>query len=283
MPGKTSLSRTITIIVLAAAVLLLTLGQRGNLAALQDVLSTVMTPLQQGLAELIPKVSDAREIAPQALLDRNATLVAENTLLRSQNVRLEEAAAERDMLAELLDFGRKHHEHTYLAAKVIGQDPTAFLQFIILNQGTTAGVQRGMPVVTQSGLLGIINEATPLASKVLLVNSSQMAVNVRLQPSRATGVLFGQSSNDMRLRFIPLDANLQAGDIAVTSGLGGTLPSGIPVGSVASVRKRAYDVFQEAEVIPEVDFRSIEIALIITEFLPTDLSPLLGTQEPLTQ
>ena len=69
MPGKTSLSRTITIIVLAAAVLLLTLGQRGNLAALQDVLSTVMTPLQQGLAELIPKVSDAREIAPQALLD----------------------------------------------------------------------------------------------------------------------------------------------------------------------------------------------------------------------
>ena len=77
MPGKTSLSRTSTIIVLAAAVLLLTLGQRGNLAALQDVLSTVMTPLQQGLVELIPKVSDAREIAPQALLDRNATLVAE--------------------------------------------------------------------------------------------------------------------------------------------------------------------------------------------------------------
>ena len=49
------------------------------------------------------------------------------------------------------------------------------------------------------------------------------------------------------------------------------------------MRKRAYDVFQEAEVIPEVDFHSIEIALIITEFLPTDLSPLLGTQEPLTQ
>ena len=283
MPGNTSLRRTIAIIVLLAAALLLTLGQGGNLSTLQNVLSTVMTPLQQGLAELSPKFSDAKEVSPQALLDRNATLVAENTLLRSQKVRLEEAAAERDMLGELLDFKRKNYEHTYLTVKVIGQDPTAFLQFIILDKGTTSGVQRGMPVVTQSGLLGIINEATPRASKVLLVNSSEMAVNVRLQPSRATGVLFGQSSNDMRLRFIPLDANLQSGDIAVTSGLGGTLPAGIPVGTVVSVRKRAYDVFQEAEVIPVVDFHSIEIALIITEFLPTDLSPLLGTQEPATQ
>ena len=283
MPGNASLSRTAIVVVLVAAALLLTLGQQGDLSPLRNILSAVMTPLQQGLAEVSPKLSDTNPVSPQALLDRNATLVAENTLLRSETVRLEEAAAERDMLAELLDFRRENYEHTYLTAKVIGQDPTAFLRFLILNQGTTNGVQRGMPVVTRAGLVGIINEATPLASKVLLVNSAQMAVNVRLQRSRATGVLFGQASSDMRLRFVPLDADLQAGDIAVTSGLGGTLPAGIAVGKVASVRSRAYDVFQEAEVIPVVDFISMEIVLIISEFIPTDLDPLLGTQEPGTQ
>ncbi len=274
------MSRTaIAVLIMAAALLLLALGQRGELTPLRNLLSTMITPLQEGLAEMRPTIPEAALISPQVLLDRNATLVAENELLRSEAVRLHEAYAERDMLAKLLDFERANYEHTYLTAEVIGHDPSAFLQFIIINRGTTSGVQRSMPVVTHSGLVGVITEATPRASKVLLVNSAQMAVNVRLQQSRATGVLFGQASSDLRLRFVPLDTELAAGDIAVTSGLGGTLPTDIPVGEVASVRRRAYDVFQEAEVLPMVDFSTLEVVLVITKFTPTDLDPLLATPE----
>ena len=265
---------------MAAALLLLALGQQGQLGQLQNMLSTVLTPLQEGLAEMAPVIPVDEQVAPQALLDHNATLIAENARLRSEAMRLREAIAERDMLAELLDFERENYEHTYLTAEVIGRDPSAFLQFLILNKGTTSGVQRGMPVVTGAGLAGVISEATPRASKVLMVNSAQMAVNVRLQESRATGVLFGQASSDLRLRFVPLDADLSAGNLAVTSGLGGTLPADIPVGEVASVRRRAYDVFQEAEVLPMVDFSRLELVLIITDFTPTDLNPLLATAEP---
>ena len=281
MRRHASLSRTaIAIVLVAAALLLLALEQQGQLGQLQNLLSTVLTPLQEGLAELAPVIPADEQVAPQALLDRNATLAAENARLRSEAVRLREAVAERDMLAELLDFERENYGHTYLTAEVIGRDPSAFLQFLILNKGTTSGVQRGMPVVTGAGLAGVISEATPRASKVLMVNSAQMAVNVRLQESRATGVLFGQASSDLRLRFVPLDADLSAGNLAVTSGLGGTLPADIPVGEVASVRRRAYDVFQEAEVLPTVDFTALEVVLVITGFTPTDLDPLLGTSEP---
>jgi rod shape-determining protein MreC len=281
MRRHASLSRTaIAIVLVAAALLLLALGQQGQLGQLQNLLSTVLTPLQEGLAELAPVIPADEQVAPQALLDRNATLAAENARLRSEAVRLREAVAERDMLAELLNFERENYGHTYLTAEVIGRDPSAFLQFLILNKGTTSGVQRGMPVVTGAGLAGVISEATPRASKVLMVNSAQMAVNVRLQESRATGVLFGQASSDLRLRFVPLDADLSAGNLAVTSGLGGTLPADIPVGEVASVRRRAYDVFQEAEVLPMVDFSRLELVLIITDFTPTDLNPLLATAEP---
>jgi rod shape-determining protein MreC len=281
MRRHASLSRTaIAIVLVAAALLLLALEQQGQLGQLQNLLSTVLTPLQEGLAEMAPVIPVDEQVAPQALLDRNTTLVAENARLRSEAVRLREAVTERDMLAELLDFKRENYEHTYLTAKIIGHDPSAFLEFLILNKGTTSGVQRDMPVVTGAGLAGVISEATPRASKVLLVNGAQMAVNVRLQESRATGVLFGQASRDLRLRFVPLDADLSAGNLAVTSGLGGTLPAGIPVGEVASVRRRAYDVFQEADVLPMVDFSRLELVLIITDFTPTDLNPLLATAEP---
>lgn len=281
MRRNASLSSTaVAIVLMATAVLLLALGQQGKITPLRDLLSSVLTPLQEGLIEIAPALPDTKPVFPQALLNRNATLVAENTRLRSEAVRLREASAERDMLAQLLDFKRENYEHTYLTAEIIGRDTSAFLQFLILNKGTTSGVQRGMPVVTRAGLAGIISEATPRASKVLLVNSAQMAVNVRLHPSRATGVLFGQSSSDLRLRFVPLDANLDAGDLAVTSGMGGTLPADIPVGEVASVRRRGYDVFQEAEVLPIVDFSALEVVLVITDFTPTDLDPLLATSEP---
>ena len=275
------MSRTaVAILVIAAALLLLALRQQRQFIPLRNLLSNVLTPLQEGLSEIAPALPDSKPVAPQTLLDRNATLVAENMRLRSEAVHLREAAADRDMLAELLDFKREYYEHNYLIAEVIGRDTSAFLQFLILNKGTTNGVQRGMPVVTRAGLAGIISEATPRACKMLLVNSAQMAVNVRLHPSRATGVLFGQTSNDLRLRFVPLDADLTAGDLAVTSGLGGTLPADIPVGEVASVRRRAHDVFQEAEVIPIVDFSTLEMVLVITGFTPTDLDPLLATSEP---
>ncbi len=167
MRRYSSLSRTaIAIVLVAAALLLLALGQQGQLGTLQNLLSTVLTPLQEGLAEMAPVILMDEQVAPQALLDRNATLVAKNARLRSEAVRLHEAVAERDMLAELLDFERENYEHTYLTAEVIGRDPSAILQFLILNKGTTSEVQRGMPVVTGAGLVGVISEATPRASKV---------------------------------------------------------------------------------------------------------------------
>ena len=282
MRANISISRTvIAIILVASSLLLLALGQQGQLISMRNMLNTVLTPLQEGLTALVPNsLPNSEPVAPEALLARNATLVAKNRLLTSELVRLREAAAERDMLAELLDFERENYEHNYVTAEVIGLEPNALLRFLILNKGTTTGVQRDMPVVTRVGLVGVISEATARASKVLLINSEQMAVNVRIQPSRATGVLFGQTSSDLRLRFVPLDVNLAAGDIAVTSGLGGTLPADIPVGEIASVRRRAYDVFQEAEVLPLVDIKALEIVLIITEFSPINLDPLLATPEP---
>tara|TARA_B100000029_G_scaffold516562_1_gene630962 strand:+ start:52566 stop:53300 length:735 start_codon:yes stop_codon:yes gene_type:complete len=240
----------------------------------------ILTPLQVNIFSLVEPLYANAPNTPEELVNLNATLTAEIALLRSENIRMNETIYERDMLAALLNYTKLDNVHTYISANVIGKDTSSFLQYVIIDIGTTGGVQRDMPVVTDSGLVGIINEATPRASKILLLNSDQMAINVRVQNSRADGVLFGQASKDLRLRYVALDDNINAGDLVVTSGLGGSLPANIPVGEIASVRSRAYDVFQEAEVLPLVNLDKIEIVMIITDFTPTELSPLISTPIP---
>tara|TARA_Y100000590_G_scaffold281249_1_gene316352 strand:+ start:883 stop:1617 length:735 start_codon:yes stop_codon:yes gene_type:complete len=240
----------------------------------------ILTPLQVNIHSLVEPLYVNEPNAPEELVNLNATLTAEIALLRSENIRMNETIYERDMLAELLNYTKLDNVHTYISANVIGKDTSSFLQYVIINIGTTGGVQRDMPVVTDAGLVGIINEATPRASKILLLNSDQMAINVRVQNTRADGVLFGQASKDLRLRYVALDDTINAGDLVVTSGLGGSLPANIPVGEIASVRSRAYDVFQEAEVLPLVNLDKIDIVMVITDFTPTELSPLISTPIP---
>jgi len=266
--------------IIAIGILLLSLSYSDSSSKFKGVISTIITPLQINIYSLVEPLFTNEPIAPEELVNLNATLTAEIALLRSENIRLSETIYERDMLAALLNYTKLDNVNTYISANVIGKDTSSFLQYVIIDIGTTGGVQRDMPVVTDAGLVGIINEATPRASKVLLVNSDQMAVNVRVQNSRADGVLFGQASKDLRLRYISLDATISAGDLVVTSGLGGSLPANIPVGEIASVRSRAYDVFQEAEVLPLANLDKIEIVMIITDFTTIELKPLISTPIP---
>ncbi|MBS60881.1 MAG: rod shape-determining protein MreC [Anaerolineaceae bacterium] len=275
---QTNIILSVTII--AIGILLLSLSYRQSLGNFKNVISMILTPLQVNIFSLVEPLYANAPNTPEELVNLNATLTAEIALLRSENIRMNETIYERDMLAALLNYTKLDNVHTYISANVIGKDTSSFLQYVIIDIGTTGGVQRDMPVVTDSGLVGIINEATPRASKILLLNSDQMAINVRVQNSRADGVLFGQASKDLRLRYVALDDNINAGDLVVTSGLGGSLPANIPVGEIASVRSRAYDVFQEAEVLPLVNLDKIEIVMIITDFTPTELSPLISTPIP---
>jgi len=283
MRRKSILGRaTIGLVVVGIALALLGLGRSGRLGPLKNIVSILITPLQVFVADQFGTLVGSPEVDATAkeLRVRNSELEAELAQLQSKIVQLREAEAERSVLAELLDFARKSPENTYIGADVIGRDSSPFLQFLILDLGTTDGVNRDMPVVAARGLVGIITEVTPTASKVLLITDPRMAVNIRIQESRAEGVIVGQESGDLRLQYISLDSELEQDNTVLTSGLGGTFPQDILVGSIASVRKRSFDVFQEAEVFPAVDFSRLEIVLIISDFSAIDLGPLLTTPAP---
>jgi rod shape-determining protein MreC len=214
------------------------------------------------------------------LRQENAQLNAEISRLQAQVIELQQSASETDTLAALVDFSRSNPENSYKAASVIGRDPSPFLHYVIINRGSNDGILRGMPVVTNQGLVGRVDAVIGGAARVQLINDPGSLVSVYLQNSGADAVLTGTVSGDIRLDMISQAAKVEVGDVVLTSGLGGGYPADLLVGQVSSVRKLESDLFQEALIQPVVDFSRLEIVLVIVNFRPVDISPLIPAPNP---
>ena len=218
--------------------------------------------------------------APQDLArlrQRNSEMEAEVSRMQTEIIVLKQQISETRVLSALVDFARVQPENRYLAATAIGRDPSPFLEYVIINRGSDDGLRRGMPVVTQQGLVGRIAAVTADAARVQLITDPASTINVKLEPSGAQAVIRGEVSGEISLAMIPQSAPVEIGDLILTSGLGGNYPANILIGQVTGVRRRETDLFQSASVQPVVDFNQLEIVLIITNFRPVDISPLVPT------
>jgi len=265
------------LIILGAGLIALALG--GYLTPLSRVILNPLISAQtwisirfQALQSFLNSPDDVT-----SLRQENAELEAEIARLQVQIIEIQQDLTEAQVLASLVDYARSRSENRYVAAAVIGRDPSPFLHYVIINRGSDDDLRRGMPVVTQQGLVGQISAVTASAARVQLINDPGSTVNVLLQQSDTEAVLEGNISGEVNLELIPQAATVQAGEIIVTSGYGGDYPSNILIGQVSTVRSNAYDLFQSASVQPAVDFSQLEIVLIIINFQPIDITPLMPT------
>ncbi len=215
-----------------------------------------------------------------SLRQRNAELESEVARLQAQVIELQQRVGETEILAALVDFSRAHPESSYKAAAVIGRDPSPFLHYIIIDRGSNDGIQHGMPVVTAQGLIGRVDAVIADAARVQLITDPASAVNIRLQNSNVDAVLAGSVTGDLSLELIPQDVAVEEGDVVLTSGLGGGFPPDLIIGQIVNIRRREADLFQQASVQPVVDFSRLEIVLIITNFRPVNIEPLIPTTTP---
>ncbi|MCW5873421.1 MAG: rod shape-determining protein MreC [Anaerolineales bacterium] len=277
-PSRNTNYQLFAMIAVAAGILLLALG--GYLA---PVFNSAIDPIYNVQGWLYTRFQAIQDFinAPvniASLRQENAQLRAENAQLQTEIVTLQQQVTEGELLSALLDFARARPENAYQAAGVIGQDPSPFLHYIIINRGSDDGIRRGMPVVSQQGLVGRVVQVTATAARVELITDPGSQVSVRMQPSEVDGLLSGSVTTQLGIDLIPLDANLQSGDLVFTSGIGGVYPGNILVGQISNVRREATALFQTASVQPAVDFSRLEIVLIIVNFQPLDLSPLLDSE-----
>jgi rod shape-determining protein MreC len=273
---KRSTSQTliaVTLILLVAGLMILSLG--GYLAPLQGLILRPLSGLQSWIALRVAATRDIltspRDVA--SLQVEISRLEAEIARQQQEIITLREQVAEVEILSALLDYARAQPESHYLATIVIGKDVSPFLRSLWIGRGSDAGITRGMPVVTNRGLIGRVLEVFPTQARIQLITDPEAAVNVKFQLSRADGVLSPQLNGELWIDLIDQSATISQDELVLTSGLGGKYPVDIPVGQVINVRRRDYELFQQAIIQPSVDFDDIEIVLVITNFRPLQLEP----------
>jgi rod shape-determining protein MreC len=268
---------------LGLTVLVLALHETGQLELLEDLLSLVTGPVQralsgaaEGIGGMFSSVGDARELQTQ--VDELQAIAND---LAAQNVHLKEVEAENAQLRELLNFVSADSSiHSYVGGEVIGrggliegqvvgQDPNPYIFYVIINRGGQDNLEIGMPVIAGGGrLVGRVDEVRPRWSKVQLLIDPGSQVNAVIQGSRADGLVAGQPDGSLALEKILQSEQVNVDDTVVSSGRGGRLPKGLIIGQVTAVEQQDINPHQRAILRPAVDFRRLEMVLVITNFDP---------------
>ncbi|MBU0908111.1 MAG: rod shape-determining protein MreC [Proteobacteria bacterium] len=217
----------------------------------------VFTRLTTGVANVW-----ADYIALVHIRDENKRLSEELDKFKETNIKYREAVATNVRLSKLLQVKDSLPPPT-LTAQIVGRDPSLWFRTIIIDRGSSEGVEKGMPVVTVEGVVGQILDTSPNYSKVLLANDPNSAIDVLVQKNRVQGIVKGNGSNGFNLLYVLKNADVEKGDAIVTSGLGDIFPKGLPVGTVSEVTKSKRGMFQQIDVEPSVDFSQLEYLIII--------------------
>ena len=197
----------------------------------------------------------------------NRRLAQENSVLRGQVGSLRAAGSENESLRRSLAFERSFG-HRLVAAAVIGRGPDSFTRTLTIDRGTADGVQPGMVVVTGAGLVGRVRESGPRSATVQTVADPLTRVNAYVVPSNLEGTVSG-GGGPLRMEVVPrADVAARPGDWALTSGLGGGYPRGIPIGQVTSYERRDTAVSSAAELAWANDLALLASVLVVADFHP---------------
>ncbi|WP_447977678.1 rod shape-determining protein MreC [Candidatus Nitrospira bockiana] len=251
----------------------------------RDVLQSVGRPASflvsfplEGLASFQRSLADVWQeyVALRQVREENRQLRRELEQLRLQQGELREWAIAGQRLAGLLQFKERFAPQT-VAAQIIGRDPSNWYRGVILNKGERDGIAPEMGVMTPAGAVGRVVKAGPSTSVVLLVTDPNNAITGIVQRTRDEGIVEGTLDGRARIKYLPLLANVRVGDLVVTSGLTGGFPRGIAIGTIQSMQKEEGEVFQSAQILPEVDMTKLEEVLVIT--VPRDVVDSGGAKE----
>jgi len=196
----------------------------------------------------------------KAELDRFAEMQAELATLTDEKQKLQE---ELDLQATLTDYQT-------ISGSVISRNPDRWIDQVVIDRGSRDGLENGMSVLSNNGLIGRVAEVSPTSSKVTLLTTNDEAAvltsaEIILEDETVFGVINGYDTNRKYLIMeqITSTTTIEEGATIVTSGLGGLVPRGLLVGTVADVTLDRHGLGQRVYIEPATDFEDIRFVTII--------------------
>jgi len=191
-----------------------------------------------------------------SLRAENVRLQAENSMLKRWRRRAEILESENRQLRSVAGAVAPERRHP-VTARAVTAPGGAFAHTVLVANGIDQGIEVGNPVVTADGLVGLVVDVGATYARVLMVSDINAQIPVILSSSSWPGVTVGNNGPYLVLRFLPEEAAPKVGELVLTSGHGGVLPAGVPVGRVDLVK----DDF--VRVQPAVDLRNLSYVSIL--------------------
>ena len=242
--------------------------RQGHLKILRSGLSTLVYPIQIAVNLPIEGWRWATEsfVSHESLLEENSNLRRELNLLNSRLQRFIILEEENNRLRQLLGSSVRIKEKV-LIAELLAVELETNRHLIEINKGTRNKVYDGQPVVDAKGIIGQIIHVGPFSSNVLLITDSSHSLPVQVNRNglRAIAVGTGQT-NTLQLEHLPTNADINRGDLIVSSGLGKRFPRGYPVGTVEEIIIEPGDAFAKVSVQPSADLTKNREVLLVWPF-----------------
>jgi len=177
-----------------------------------------------------------------------------------------EILEENKRLRQIFNF-QERINHRFIVARVIGRDTQSWYHSLVIDKGSAGGIKKDSPVIAleeeKEGVVGRIIEVSPNLSKVLLLTDSLSAVVGSSPRSKADGIVEGRDKNELLFKYLLPESDIQAGDLVVTSGIGGIFPPGMPIGKVIKVEEKKYMPYKEGIISPYLNFSHLREVLVL--------------------
>ena len=243
-------SRVDLIVLVTAA--LLALVARGLPPNLRDPVASSMR--RTFLAPLVMLQERAEASRRSLLLDNERVAIRDSVALKAMSVNALES--ENDRLRQLIGLGARVR-WGFVPAEAIHGRGVRDVTTMTLTAGSVAGVKRLSPVVSPEGVVGMVTTVDPTMSEAMIWTHPDFRVSAMAEDGSAFGIVQAHEASAttgylMELRGIPFRSQLKAGQLVVTSGLGGVWPRGIPIGTVISEVRSAAEAWARTYLLKPV-------------------------------
>ena len=145
-----------------------------------------------------------------------------------------------------------------------GRDP--FTRKVVIDKGASQNIEAGQAVIDDVGVIGQVTRVYPLLSEVTLVTDREQTVPVEVVRNGLRAVAFGGGdSGSIELRFMPINSDVQTGDLLVTSGIDGTYPAGLPVAKVVRIERDSAYAFAKISCVPAAGTEQHRQVLVVAQ------------------
>jgi rod shape-determining protein MreC len=237
----------------------------GQLERVRAWLATVTFPVQ-AIVDLPFRAWDS---VGQSLADRES-LRAENleltARLRMANLQLQRFAALEDENRRLRDMREKSAgvADRVVVASILNVDLDPYRHRVLLDKGAADEVFKGQAILDSDGIIGQVFRVNPHTAEAILISDAEHAIPVQSNRSGVRTIAVGTGDPDkLSLPFVTVEADLRAGDLLLSTGMGGVFPPGYPVAEVTKVEHAATATFAKVEARPTARLdRAREVLLV---------------------